>query len=98
DLRSTGVDMAIEHQHGPWRHAHHHHGPHRHWTLIFRSREPADHHHHDHEHGHTHGRVDPSIVRSRAGVTAVAWSLAILAVTAGIQALVFMLSGSVALL
>jgi len=62
-----------------------------------------DHEHHDdHDgpdaHGHTHGRVDPSIVRSRAGVRAVAWSLAILAVTAALQGLVFLASGSVALL
>jgi cation diffusion facilitator family transporter len=37
-------------------------------------------------------------VRSRDGVRAVAWSLAILGVTAGLQAVVFALSGSVALL
>ena len=59
--------------------------------------ERAD-HEHDHDHGHTHGLVDPSIVRSRAGVRAVAWSLGILAVTAGLQAVVYMVSGSVALL
>ena len=82
--------------------------------LPFKSVEPADHvhddhapddhdhhdhaHDHAHGHGHTHGLVDPSIVRSRAGVRAVSWSLAILAVTAALQAVVFMLSGSVALL
>jgi cation diffusion facilitator family transporter len=83
-----------------WTHEHHHHGPHRHVGLPFRSSEETDHHHdHGHdEHGHTHGRVDPSIVRSRAGVRAVAWSLAILAATAGLQAIVFALSRSVALL
>ena len=59
--------------------------------------ERAD-HEHDHDHCHTHGLVDPSIVRSRAGVRAVAWSLGILAVTAGLQAVVYMVSGSVALL
>jgi cation diffusion facilitator family transporter len=53
---------------------------------------------HDHHHGHTHGRVDPSIVRSRAGVRAVAISLAVLAVTAALQIAVFLLSSSVALL
>ena len=52
----------------------------------------------DHGHGHTHGRVDRSIVRSRAGVRAVSISLALLAVTAALQAIVFFLSGSVALL
>jgi cation diffusion facilitator family transporter len=55
-------------------------------------------HHHNGEHGHTHGLVDRSIVRSRGGVRAVSLSLAILASTAALQAVVFMLSGSVALL
>ena len=61
-----------------------------------------DHHHgHDHshgEHGHSHGLVDRSIVRSRAGVKAVAISLAILGVAAGLQLAIFMLTNSVALL
>jgi len=42
--------------------------------------------------------VDPSIVRSRDGVRTVAISLAILAATAAVQAVLFVLSGSVALL
>ena len=99
------VNGTLAHRHGRWTHEHHHHGPHRHARLPFRSAEPAaDHDHHDHDghhhdaHGHTHGRVDRSIVRSRAGVRAVAWSLATLAVTAGLQVVVFTLSGSVALL
>jgi cation diffusion facilitator family transporter len=93
------VNGTLEHRHGMWTHEHHHHGPHRHVGLPFRSSEEADHHDHDHGgHGHTHGRIDPSIVRSRAGVRAVAWSLAILAATAGLQAVVFALSRSVALL
>jgi cation diffusion facilitator family transporter len=79
------------HRHGVFTHEHHHHGPHRHVRFPFRSDEPED-------HGHTHGLVDPSIVRSRAGVRAVAWSLGILALTAGLQALVYFVSGSVALL
>ena len=48
--------------------------------------------------GHTHGLVDRSIMRSRAGLRAVLVSLAVLGVTAVLQALVFVLSGSVALL
>lgn len=56
------------------------------------------HHAHGDGHGHSHGLVDRSILRSRAGVRTVGLSLAILAVTAGIQAAVFALSGSVALL
>jgi cation diffusion facilitator family transporter len=68
--------------------------------LPIRSHEPIGHHHphDDHDHGHTHGRVDPSILRSRDGVRAVAQSLAVLAVTAGLQAIVFVTTGSVALL
>ena len=50
------------------------------------------------EHGHSHGLVDPSITRSREGLRAVAISLGVLGVTAAAQALVFALSGSVALL
>ncbi len=90
---------ALTHKHGLWTHDHHHHGPHWHLRLPFRSAQESEHHHHpDDGHGHTHGRVDRSIVRSRAGVRAVSISLAILAVTAALQAVVFMLSGSVALL
>jgi cation diffusion facilitator family transporter len=49
-------------------------------------------------HGHGHGLVDASIKRSRAGLRAVGLALVILAVTAGAQAVVYLLSGSVALL
>ena len=105
----TCVNGTLEHRHGLWTHEHHHHGAHRHTRLPFRSVEQAEQHEHDHEpghghdhghggHGHTHGRIDPSILRSRDGVKAVAISLGILAATAGLQAIVFMLSGSVALL
>jgi cation diffusion facilitator family transporter len=57
-----------------------------------------DHEESDGEHGHSHGLVDRSILRSRAGVRAVASSLAILAVAAGAQLAIFALSHSVALL
>ena len=50
-----------------------------------------------HEHGHAHGFVDPSIVRSRAGVKAVLISLALLGAAAAVQGVIFVLSGSVAL-
>ena len=50
------------------------------------------------EHGHSHGLVDRSIIRSRAGVKAVVVSLGVLGLTAAVQAVVFVLSGSVALL
>ena len=53
---------------------------------------------HEHEHAHSHGLVDPSIIRSRAGVNAVLLSLGVLAATAAVQAVIFILTGSVALL
>jgi cation diffusion facilitator family transporter len=55
-------------------------------------------HEHEHEHGHSHGLVDPSIKRSRAGVRAVLISLGVLGLAAIAQAVIFVLSGSVALL
>lgn len=73
------------HRHGTLRHSHPHRGPH-------------EHHDHEHGHGHSHGLVDESIKRSREGIRAVALALAILAVTAAVQAVVFALSGSLALL
>jgi cation diffusion facilitator family transporter len=72
------------HSHGALRHAHPHRGPHGHAEA--------------HSHPHSHGLIDDSIKRSREGVRTVAVALSILAVTAVAQALVFALSGSVALL
>jgi cation diffusion facilitator family transporter len=54
--------------------------------------------HLSHGHSHSHGLVDESIKRSRDGVRAVSASLAILLATAVAQALIFALTGSVALL
>jgi cation diffusion facilitator family transporter len=66
-------------------HAHHHEDDHSHG--------------HQHgEHGHSHGLIDRSIVRSREGVRAVSISLAVLGIAAAAQTVVFVLSGSVALL
>jgi cation diffusion facilitator family transporter len=55
-------------------------------------------HAHDHDHGHSHGLVDDSIKRSREGMRAVAIALAVLGLTTVAQAVVFVASGSVALL
>ena len=52
----------------------------------------------DGRHGHSHGLVDDSIKRSRAGLRAVLASLAVLGAAAVLQTLVFVLTGSVALL
>jgi len=66
------------------------------------AREDHDHDHdHDHGHGghgHSHGLIDDSIKRSREGVRAVLLSLAVLGTAAIAQALIYVLSGSVALL
>jgi cation diffusion facilitator family transporter len=98
----TGQAFSYEHlggdrhRHGNGlSHSHHHDGPHTH--------EPEPHSHgHDHDHhgghGHSHGLVDESIKRSREGLRAVGLSLAVLALAAGAQTIVFIASGSIALL
>jgi cation diffusion facilitator family transporter len=53
---------------------------------------------HRHDHGHTHGAVDPTIATSERGIWAIKWSFAGLLVTAILQLIVVVLSGSVALL
>jgi len=98
------VHHAVAHRHGIWTHQHHHRGPHRHARLPFRSAAVPHARHHDHgpdgerRHGHRHGLVDPEIVRSRSGARTVGLTLAILAAAVALQAGVFILSGSVALL
>ena len=82
------------HQHGELTHSHPHEGPHEHESH---DKDHGDGHHHR-EHGHTHGLVDPSIKRSRAGVRAVLISLLVLGITALAQAVIFITSGSIALL
>ncbi len=100
-------EIAIQHRHGHHVHSHQHSGTHRHLWLPLRSDAAPD-HQHDHDeahhrgpgrgHGHSHGLVDVSIVRSRKGVRTVSISLLVLTLTAGAQAAIFELSGSVALL
>jgi cation diffusion facilitator family transporter len=57
-----------------------------------------NHHRQRHDHGHSHGLIHESIKRSRDGIRAVVISLGVLGVAAVAQALIFALSGSVALL
>jgi cation diffusion facilitator family transporter len=64
-------------------------------VFDFEAYDHADEKGHD---DHAHGLVDRSILRSHAGVNAVAASLAILAVTALVQLAILARSGSVALL
>ncbi len=63
---------------------------------------PPDSVHHRHEdhhgHGHSHGLIDESIKRSREGIRAVSLSLAVLGLAAVAQTVVFVASGSIALL
>ena len=67
--------------------------------LVADPSHSHDDHAHDHgAHGHSHGLVDPSIVRSRAGVKAVLISFGVLGAAALVQTLIFVASGSVALL
>ena len=76
------------HRHGDRLvHRHPHSGPHSHDS------EPTG-----HGHGHSHGLVHESIKRSREGLIAVGLSLAILALTAALETVVFLASGSIALL
>jgi cation diffusion facilitator family transporter len=79
------------HRHGAGLvHEHPYDGPHSHAR--------GNGHSHSHGHGHSHGLVHDSIKRSRAGLRAVLLSLAVLGVAAALQTLVFVLTGSVALL
>lgn len=68
------------------KHDHDHHGHHHH------------HHGHDHGHGHSHGVVDATIASTSRGIWAIKWSFIGLFVTAVLQVVVVVLSGSVALL
>ena len=59
-------------------------------------------HGHDHssagKHGHTHGVIDPTIATTERGIWAIKWSFVILGITAVLQIIVVVLTGSVALL
>ena len=110
----SGSVEAVTHRHGRRVHKHFYSGPHRHWSRPQRSEplqsahlhdhrdhagDSHDQHGHDHgEHGHSHGLVDRSILRSREGLKAVAWSLGVLGLAATAQTVVFALTNSVALL
>jgi len=81
---------AHDHGAGGHGHSHDHDGTHGH---------SHDHgHSHGADHGHSHGLVDASIKRSREGIRAVLISLLVLGATAAAQIVVFVLSGSIALL
>ena len=98
----------LSHRHGRRTHSHAHRGPHRRLTAPRLSEPAHEHAHvthehghdhgHDGGHGHSHGLVDASIKRSREGIRAVLLSLAVLGVAAVAQTVIFVASGSIALL
>ncbi len=92
----TGIDHADpgahEHDHDEHGHGDEHEHGHDHGSRSTGG------HAHGGESGHSHGLVDRSIVRSRDGVRTVMISLAVLGLTAALQAVIFLASGSVALL
>jgi cation diffusion facilitator family transporter len=67
-------------------------------TLGDRPHSHGDGAHPDSAHGHSHGLIHDSIKRSHEGVRAVLISLGVLGVAAIAQTLIFVLTGSVALL
>ena len=76
------------------------------WLGFGARGHSADHHeghgghgHGEHggEHGHTHGVIDPTIATTARGIWAIKWSFIILAITASMQVVVVVLTGSVAL-
>lgn len=93
---------GVAHRHGRYVHAHVYSGAHRHLRRPRRSsavgRREHQHRHAAVAHGHSHGLVDDSIKRSHEGLRAVLLALVVLGLTAAAQVLVFVASGSVALL
>jgi cation diffusion facilitator family transporter len=105
----SGMATEARHRHGRIIHQHLHSRAHRHLRLPRKSQsyEPGQLHDHTHphehshgndSHGHTHGLVDRSIVESRDGVRTVSISLVVLTGAAAAQTIIFVATGSVALL
>jgi divalent metal cation (Fe/Co/Zn/Cd) transporter len=94
------MTTGTTHRHGHRVHSHPYTRAHCHFPLTLLPSKPVAHAHDpgDPHHGHSHGLVDRSIVRSRAGIRAVSWSLAILTLTALAQAFIYSRTLSVALL
>lgn len=81
-----------------------------HWLGYGANRQGDGRHAHDrdpsdrdgpgqHSHlAHTHGAVDPTIATTARGIWAIKWSFVMLAITAALQMVVVVLTGSVALL
>src|SRR3972149_4474888 len=83
----------VEHQHDEHDHEHEHS------HSYVEAAAPASEYRSPHAaHGHTHGVVDPSLFSTERGIRALKWSLAGLLVTASLQVVVVIFTGSVALL
>jgi Co/Zn/Cd efflux system component len=82
-----------DHEHASGEHDHEHGEHHDHAERGVPHRDD-----HSPGHGHTHGLVDSEIKRSREGIRAVALSLLVLGLAAAAQTVIFIASGSVALL
>ena len=72
--------------------------------LVFGGQHHHEHAHsgssHDHSadtHGHTHGVIDATIATTTRGIWAIKWSFIILAITAALQVVLVVATGSVAL-
>lgn len=100
-----------QYRHGRRVHSHPHRGPHRHLTALKLSEsaapaqlhaDPDQRHLHAYRHGgghgRTHGLMDDSIKRSHEGIRAVLRSLTVLGLAGVAQTIVFVASGSIALL
>jgi cation diffusion facilitator family transporter len=95
------MTASVLHRHGSHVHRHAFAQQHRHPWLLRRSHQVEDSGQHSHarvEHGHSHGLVDRSVSRSHEGVKTLTISLALLALAAGVQVAIYVVSGSVALL
>jgi cation diffusion facilitator family transporter len=93
---------VLTHRHGSRHHRHEFRPRHRHLLMpqpavLDPDAEPPA-HGPEHDQGHSHGLVHDSIKRSREGVRAVLLALAVLGAGAAVQTIIFILSGSVALL
>ena len=91
--QSRAQEAPLPHE----RDHHHDHVGHDH-SLDGHERTQDGHDHEHGDHGHSHGLIHESIKRSREGVRAVLLSLGVLGLAAVVQTVVFVLSGSVALL
>ena len=65
---------------------------------VLVTHDHSEQHEHGHVYDHSYGAVDPSVATSERGIWALKWSFVALFVTALVQTVVVVLSGSVALL